>query len=421
MAESYRNIPDAGSPSWKEPVATVGDLPTSGNGNGDARAVIDTGVVYVWDGSAWVSQGGGGGTGDVTGPSSSTSGTIAVFSGTSGKIIADATNLIATATNITPATAGTFSINGFVNTSGAGSSLTLRGGNSTGNLGGAISVTAGSTQQSGNGATTTITGGSNTVGGGGTTIVAAGTSNAASQSGGNLSLRGGQPGSGGTAGSIGMTTGTSAGGSTRLTIDGSGNIIPGTAALATTATDGFIYSQSCAGTPTGVPAATATGRVPLIIDSTNNRLYSYISGWVQPALNALLTGFSAAAGTVSSSDSILTAINKIVGNLGLLATPEVDHGDMGATETIDFATGPAHYGNISAACTVTLSNVVSGSAYSVVIEANGTDDITWAGPTIDWGTDGQPDFTALADGDLTLINFYYSGTKTVVLASYKSY
>lgn len=48
-------------------------------------------------------------------------------------------------------------------------------------------------------------------------------------------------------------------------------------ALATTATDGFLYIPTCAGTPTGTPTA-HTGAAPLVIDSTNNKLYAYIGG-----------------------------------------------------------------------------------------------------------------------------------------------
>lgn len=69
----------------------------------------------------------------------------------------------------------------------------------------------------------------------------------------------------------------------RMRIDVSGNIVLNTAAVATNATDGFLYIASCAGVPTGVPTA-KTGRVPIVIDSTNNKMYIYSGGaWV--ALN----------------------------------------------------------------------------------------------------------------------------------------
>jgi len=66
-------------------------------------------------------------------------------------------------------------------------------------------------------------------------------------------------------------------GTIRASIDNAGNVAIGTAALATNATDGFLYIPSCAGTPTGVPTA-KSGLVPLVVNSTNNKLYFYSTG-----------------------------------------------------------------------------------------------------------------------------------------------
>jgi len=63
----------------------------------------------------------------------------------------------------------------------------------------------------------------------------------------------------------------------RMRIDSNGNVRVGTAALATTATNGFLYVPTCAGTPTGVPTA-ITGLAPIVVDTTNNKLYFYSSG-----------------------------------------------------------------------------------------------------------------------------------------------
>lgn len=63
----------------------------------------------------------------------------------------------------------------------------------------------------------------------------------------------------------------------RASIDSNGNNIFTVGALATNATNGFIYIPSCAGTPTGVPTA-VTGGVPLVADSTNNKIYAYVGG-----------------------------------------------------------------------------------------------------------------------------------------------
>lgn len=52
----------------------------------------------------------------------------------------------------------------------------------------------------------------------------------------------------------------------------------GAAGLGTTDTTGFLLVPSCAGTPTGVPANVPAGMVPMVVDSTNNRLYFYSGG-----------------------------------------------------------------------------------------------------------------------------------------------
>ncbi len=63
-----------------------------------------------------------------------------------------------------------------------------------------------------------------------------------------------------------------------LSITTAGNIVPGSAALATNATDGFTYLETCAGTPTGVPTS-FSGRSPQVYDTTDNILYTYNGGW----------------------------------------------------------------------------------------------------------------------------------------------
>lgn len=67
----------------------------------------------------------------------------------------------------------------------------------------------------------------------------------------------------------------------QASIDTAGNIILGTAAISTSATDGFLYIPTCAGTPTGTPTS-QSGRVPMIYDTTNHQFWFYDSGWKQP-------------------------------------------------------------------------------------------------------------------------------------------
>ena len=69
----------------------------------------------------------------------------------------------------------------------------------------------------------------------------------------------------------------SGGGNVGLTVDSNRNTICSDGATATNASNGFLYVPGCAGTPTGTPAA-YTGRVPIVVDTTNNKLYFYSGG-----------------------------------------------------------------------------------------------------------------------------------------------
>jgi hypothetical protein len=60
-------------------------------------------------------------------------------------------------------------------------------------------------------------------------------------------------------------------------IDDNGNVTIGGGALATTATNRFLYVPTCAGTPTGTPTA-KSGFAPIVVDTTNNKLYFYSGG-----------------------------------------------------------------------------------------------------------------------------------------------
>ncbi len=55
------------------------------------------------------------------------------------------------------------------------------------------------------------------------------------------------------------------------------NVVLGNTGLAAGATDGFLYVAGCNGTPTGTPTA-YSGRVPIVVDFANNKLYFYSGG-----------------------------------------------------------------------------------------------------------------------------------------------
>lgn len=60
-------------------------------------------------------------------------------------------------------------------------------------------------------------------------------------------------------------------------VDANGSLVCGSGALSTSATTGFIYMPTCAGTPTGSPSS-HTGTVPFVYDTTNNKICIYSGG-----------------------------------------------------------------------------------------------------------------------------------------------
>jgi len=104
---SFTNLPTVQAGSVQQ-VDTLADLPTDEN-PGALRYTLDTDKLYSYDGAAWNEVGtGGGGTGDVVGPASSTDNAIVRFDATTGKAIQNSVVTIAdTSGNI--AGAGTIS------------------------------------------------------------------------------------------------------------------------------------------------------------------------------------------------------------------------------------------------------------------------------------------------------------------------
>jgi hypothetical protein len=76
----------------------------------------------------------------------------------------------------------------------------------------------------------------------------------------------------------------------------------------------------------------------------------------------------------------------------------VDHGNMGATETLDFAAGDWHRGTLDAACTITVEGFTVDQAGVMVFECTqdggGGNAIVWDSDVDFGGADDQPDQTA---------------------------
>lgn len=78
----------------------------------------------------------------------------------------------------------------------------------------------------------------------------------------------------------------------RARFDVDGNFIVGTTALLTTATNGFVYTSAMPGGPSGVPTS-YTGRVPMVFDSTNYKLFAYMGAqWREIGAAPIGSGFT---------------------------------------------------------------------------------------------------------------------------------
>lgn len=67
-------------------------------------------------------------------------------------------------------------------------------------------------------------------------------------------------------------------GTSKVFVTSLGSTVFSNAAISTSATDGFIYAPSCAGTPSGTPT-TQTGTVATVYDTSANKLWIYNGSW----------------------------------------------------------------------------------------------------------------------------------------------
>lgn len=132
-------------------------------------------------------------------------------------------------------------------------------------------------------------------------------------------------------------------GSQRLQVTSAGSVVVGNSAsaLSTSATDGFLYISTSAGTPVGTPT-TQTGSAPIHIDTSNNAFYFYSgSGWVAVGSSSVQgtrqTGTSMSVGTAITPVAGTNTTAFVVGNGGpiiITASPAITVSGMGVGQQL---------------------------------------------------------------------------------------
>ena len=174
---------------------------------------------------------------------------------------------------------------------------------------------------------------------------------------------------------VSVATGTTTA-KNRLWIEHNGDIVLGdeSAALATSATDGFLHISKSAGPPTGTPTVYLSG-APIHIDSTNSNVWIYSgSAW------------------------------RLVGG-----GPVKAEGNSGTAKTLDFSVARIHTVTMTGNCTFTLSNPQSGMEYVLVLTQDATGSRTYTWPAgVKWPGGTAP--VGSGANKVDVIRLVYDGT-----------
>lgn len=157
------------------------------------------------------------------------------------------------------------------------------------------------------------------------------------------------------------------------------------------------------GSGTGSFAATVVTNANLTGDVTSVGNATILTN--AAVISKVLTGFSAASGTVSATDSILSAFNKVVGNIGLLTGAVVYAGTWNATTNSPaLVSGTGTKGTLYKVTTAGTTTIDGNSQWNIgdQIVFNGTTWDKWDGISSEVLTvAGRVGAVALAQADIT--------------------
>lgn len=129
-------------------------------------------------------------------------------------------------------------------------------------------------------------------------------------------------------------------------------------------------------------------------------------------LGAASTGANSFSGTQDLNNNNLTEVKSILFN------SEIDDGNSGAADTIDWSAGPLHKSTLTGNVTYTFAapSGIGKLQIKLVQDGTGGKTVTW--PSVTWvNSGGTAPTIRSAAGAITFVNFYYDGTTYYGLGS----
>ncbi len=125
--------------------------------------------------------------------------------------------------------------------------------------------------------------------------------------------------------------------------------------------------------------------------------------------NAGVTSLATTIANAHTFSGAITFSSSILSGTYHLEPSEVDDGNSGTADTIDFGAGSAHKSTLTGSVTYTFSNPQIGGAYVLrVLTGAGSFAVTWP-TTVKWAGGSAPTVTTTA-ARMDLFNFYWDGT-----------
>lgn len=108
-------------------------------------------------------------------------------------------------------------------------------------------------------------------------------------------------------------------------------------------------------------------------------------------------------GTIPFGNQALTGVK------GVIYNSEIDDGNSGAADTIDWSAGGAHKSTLTGNCTYTFTSPAGVTSVVLkIVQGAGPYTVTWPA-SVKWAAGAAPTLS-IANGAIDIFSFYYDGT-----------